>query len=139
MNTFLFENGQREESRIISRILMDIKEFKDIGEDEKVDTILNPIYFDEKPIGFFDDATVNENYGVGIFLKLCAQHVYKAYFVGGKGNNMKAEIMGLWGLLHLAHKLSIKKLMVVGDSKVTIDWINDCSNLNLMYLHGWKD
>jgi hypothetical protein len=47
--------------------------------------------------------------------------------------------MGLWGLLHLAQRLSIKKLMVVGDSKVTIDWINDCSNLNLMYLHSWKD
>jgi hypothetical protein len=29
--------------------------------------------------------------------------------------------------------------MVVGDSKVTIDWINDCSNLNLIYLHNWKE
>jgi ribonuclease HI len=104
-----------------------------------VDTILNPVYFDEKPIGFFDGAVVNDNCGVGIFLKLCAQHVYKAYFAGGKGNNMKVEIMGLWGLLHLAQRLSIKKLMVVGDSKVTIDWINDCSNMNLMYLHSWKD
>jgi hypothetical protein len=90
MNKIMFENGQREESRIISRILMDIKEFKDIGEDDKVDTILNPVYFDEKPIGFFDGATVNDKCGIGIFLKLCAQHVYKAYFAGGKGNNMKA-------------------------------------------------
>jgi hypothetical protein len=29
--------------------------------------------------------------------------------------------------------------MVVGDSKVNIDWINDCSNLNLIYLHNWKE
>jgi len=35
--------------------------------------------------------------------------------------------------------LSISKLMVVGDSKVTIDWINDRSNLNLIYLHNWKE
>jgi hypothetical protein len=29
--------------------------------------------------------------------------------------------------------------MVVGDSKVTIDWINAKSNLNLLYLNSWKD
>jgi hypothetical protein len=29
--------------------------------------------------------------------------------------------------------------MVVGDSKVNIEWINDRSNLNLIYLHGWKE
>jgi hypothetical protein len=30
-------------------------------------------------------------------------------------------------------------MMAVGDSKVTIDWINECTNLNLLYLHSWKD
>jgi len=44
-----------------------------------------------------------------------------------------------WGLLLFAQKLSIKKMMAVGDSKVTIDWINECSNLHLLYLHIWKD
>jgi hypothetical protein len=29
--------------------------------------------------------------------------------------------------------------MVAGDSKVTIDWINDKSNLDLIYLSHWKD
>jgi hypothetical protein len=51
---------------------------------------------------------MNDNCGVGIFLKICAQHVYKAYSRGGKGNNMKVEIMGLWGLLNLAQKLYLK-------------------------------
>jgi hypothetical protein len=34
---------------------------------------------------------------------------------------MKAEILGLCGLLHFASRLSISKMMVVGDSKVAID------------------
>jgi len=29
--------------------------------------------------------------------------------------------------------------MVVGDSKVTIDWINESSKLNPLYLHNWKE
>jgi hypothetical protein len=52
---------------------------------------------------------------------------------------MKAELMGLWGLLHLATYFSIKKLMVAGDSKVTIDWISDKAKLDLIYLSHWKD
>ena len=84
----LFENWKIEDARIISSILLDIKKYKGTGEEEKVDYILNPVFFDEKPIGFFDGAVVNDNCGVGI----SAQHVYKSYFVGGKANNMKAEI-----------------------------------------------
>jgi hypothetical protein len=52
---------------------------------------------------------------------------------------MKAEILGLRGLLYFASRLTINKIMVAGDSKVAIDWINDKSNLNLLYLISWKD
>ena len=30
-------------------------------------------------------------------------------------------------------------MMVVGDSKVVIDWINVNSNINLLYLNNWKE
>jgi hypothetical protein len=117
MNKMLFENWKREDARIISSILLDIKEYKGTGEEEKVDYILNPVFFDEKPIGFFDGAVVNDNCGAGIYIKISAHHVYKAYFAGGKGNNMKAEILGLWGLLLFAQKLSIRNLMAAGTPK----------------------
>jgi hypothetical protein len=52
---------------------------------------------------------------------------------------MKVELMGLWGLLHLATHFSFKKLMVAGDSKVTIDWTSDKANLDLIYVSHWKD
>jgi len=54
------------------------------------------------PIVFSDGATINDICGAGIFIKMNDHHVYKAYFTGGKGNNMKDELLGLWGLLFLA-------------------------------------
>jgi ribonuclease HI len=131
--------GKERTPELFPEFYLILKNLKEQGEVDKVDFILNPIFFDENPIGFFDGAVVNDNCGVGIFIKLSVDHSYKAHFAGGKGNNMKAEILGLWGLLFFAQRLSIRNLMVVGDSKVTIDWINDCSNLNLIYLHSWKE
>jgi ribonuclease HI len=104
-------------------------------DEDKLDLILNPIYFDDNPIVFFDGAAAENMCGIGIFLKLSFRHRFKAHFTGGTGNNMKAELMGLWGVLLLTSHLSIKNLMVAGDSKVTIDWINDKSNLDLIYLN----
>jgi hypothetical protein len=101
MNTMLFDNWKREDGRMISSILLNIKEYKGTGKEEKVEYILNPVFFDEKPIGFFDGAVVNDKCGAGIYIKISAHHGYKAFFVRGKSNSMKAEILGLWGLLLL--------------------------------------
>ena len=106
---------------------------------DKLDFIDNPIYFDDSPIGFFDGVVDGGICGIGLFLKLSNDHFYKAHFAGGEGSNMKAEILGLWGLLHFAASLSINRMMVVGDSKVAIDWIKGKANLNLLYLSAWKD
>jgi hypothetical protein len=125
INKILFENWWRQDSRIVTKILLTIKEHKGSGEVDKFNYILNPVFFDENPIRLFDGATVDNNCGINIFLKINSDHFYRAHFAGGKGNNMKDEILGLWGLLHFAYRLSISKMMVVGDSKVAIDWIND--------------
>jgi len=79
-NKILFENWQSEDSRTTSRFLLDIKEFKGTGEVDKADFILNLVFFDENPIGLFDSAVMNENYGAAIYIKLSAHHSYKAYF-----------------------------------------------------------
>ena len=51
---------------------------------------------------------------------------------------MKVEVMVLWGLLYFASRLCINKLMVVGDSKVVIDWIAGIFFLIILYLNSWK-
>jgi hypothetical protein len=135
-NKILFENWNRQESRIVTKIILSIKEHTDNSEDDNFEYILSTVFFYDTPIGFFDGAVDDYLCGIGIFLKITLGHFFRAYFVGGNGNNMKVELLGLWGLLLLTSRLSIKKWMVVGDSKVTIDWINAKSNMNLLYLNS---
>jgi hypothetical protein len=80
----LFENWQRVDSRISTKNMLDIKELKGVGEVDKCDYILNLVFFDENPIGFFDGVVVDDNCGVGIFIKLNSDHIYRAHFAGGK-------------------------------------------------------
>jgi hypothetical protein len=75
-----------------------------------LDFILNPIYFDDNPIGFFDGAAVGNTCGIGIYLKISSDHIVKAHFVGGTGNNMKAELMGLLGTPTTLFLLFYKKV-----------------------------
>jgi ribonuclease HI len=100
---------------------MAIKETPFSDEGEKFDYIMNPVYFGHKPIGFFDGAAANGSCGVGIVLKLSSSHFFKIHLAIGIGTNIKAELIGLWGLLHFTLRLHIYDLMVVGDSKVILD------------------
>lgn len=103
---------------IVTKIILSFKEHSAKEEEDKMTFILNPIYFDDIPIGFFDGAVVDNICGIGIYLKRSTDHIVKAHFAGGNGNNMKAELLGLWGLLLFSSYFSIKELMVAGDSKV---------------------
>ena len=103
-----------------------------------MDLILNPIFFYDTPIGFLDGAASGYKCGIGLYIKISNVHNFKAFFAGGEGNNMKEELLGLWGLLHLAKTLSLSRLMIAGDSKVTIDWIKGATSLNCTYLRPWQ-
>jgi len=103
-----------------------------------LDSILSPVYFDDSSIGFFDGASSGNRCRIGLFIKLRNAHNFKSFFAGGEGNNMKVELLGLWGLLHLATLLSLSRLMIVGDSKATIEWIKGVSRLNCIYLRPWQ-
>jgi hypothetical protein len=138
-NTILFKNWNRFDPLIHNKIILSIKYYKIEVEEDKLDLLLNPIYFDDNPIGFFNGGVAENKCGIGIYLKIYFCHTVKAHFTGGTRNNMKDKLMGLWGFLLLDTRLSIKNLMVACDSKVTIDWINNKSNLDLIYLSHWKD
>jgi ribonuclease HI len=137
-NKILFEDRIRSDDYTISHILLAINEHTVSNELDKMDYILNSIFFGNTPIGFFDGATIGGLCGIGIFIKLNVSHIYKGYFVGGKGNNIKVEIMGLWGLLSQAKKIHIDPIMVAGDSKAVLDWISNKSKLDILALNSWK-
>ena len=94
-NKILFENWNRMDHMIVTKIILSFKEYSTKEEEDKLAFILNPIYFDDNPIGFFDGAIDDNICGIGIYLKISTEHIIKAHFARGNGNNMKAEILGL--------------------------------------------
>jgi ribonuclease HI len=57
----------------------------------------------------------------------------------GKGSNTRAELMGAWASLTLAHRLSISDMILLGDSKIVIDWLKKKANLQAVALESWKE
>ena len=80
---------------IVTKIILSFKEYSAKEEEDKLAFILNPIYFDDNPIGFFDGAVDDNICGIGIYLKISTEHIIKAHFDGDNGNDIKVEILGL--------------------------------------------
>jgi ribonuclease HI len=60
------------------------------------------------------------------------------YLNCGAGTNNKAELLGLWVSLTLAKIWNLNHILVLGDSKLIIDWINQTCKFNSVHLEGWK-
>ena len=82
-NKLLFENWNRNDPWIHKKDLQSIKKQPYKEEEDKLEVLLNPTYFNNNPIGFFDSASVENNCGIGLYLKLSSSHSIKALFVGG--------------------------------------------------------
>jgi len=52
---------------------------------------------------------------------------------------MKAELLGAWASLNLARCLQIEELILLGDSKVIVDWLQGKADFKVAALMGWKD
>ena len=105
MNKILFEDLSRNDAQIVTNIIMAIKEHVGSNDGDRMDYILCLVYFDNTTIRFCDGVVAGAMCGIGVFLKLNTNHVYRAYFAGGEGNNIKEEILGLWGLRFFSKRL----------------------------------
>jgi len=101
--------------------------------------LVNPLFFGNTPIGFFDGAENKDKCGIGVHIKLDLHHSYKAHGAIGSGTNIRAELIALWLALLLCRKLNIKDVHIAGDSKVVIDCFNNRATLNIMLLQAWKE
>jgi ribonuclease HI len=54
-----------------------------------------------------------------------------------QGTNSKAELIGAWTSLILASRHT-DVLLLLGDSKITIDWLNGKVDLQVAALNSWK-
>jgi ribonuclease HI len=57
---------------------------------------------------------------------------------GGQGTNTKAELIAAWTSLALASRHT-DTLLLLGDSKLTIDWLNGLADFHVAALNCWKD
>jgi ribonuclease HI len=56
----------------------------------------------------------------------------------GQGTNTKAELLGAWASLVLASRYT-EELILLGDSKLTIDWLNGLADFQVAVLGCWKE
>ena len=49
----------------------------------------------------------------------------------------RKKILSLWGLLLVVDKMGLLELIVYGDSKTIIDWVNDVALLEVLALDHW--
>ena len=56
----------------------------------------------------------------------------------GRGANMRAKLLSLWGLLFFASQKGIKSLMVDGNSNIIVAYMVGSSGLNFFQLEAWK-
>jgi len=94
-NKILFENSSKNIYEVVSKILLAIKEFPCDFCYDNVDSFLNPIYFGDNPLGFFDGTVVGGVCGVVVVLKISANHLFSIHLAIGSGSNIKAPFLGL--------------------------------------------
>ena len=62
------------------------------------------------PCGFFDGDAVDNSGGVGFCLHLNEVHSYEFALGAGHNTNTRAELIGLWALLHTSQMMGLPKI-----------------------------
>jgi ribonuclease HI len=95
----------------------------------------------DKFITWFDRAAQLDGIlcGAGGYILINSHTSIKWTINCGQGTNTKAKLMGVWASLILAHRLNIEVMLLLGDSKVIIDWINGKADLQAIALECWKE
>jgi ribonuclease HI len=92
-------------------------------------------------ICWFDGVAQNNGTlcGVGGIIRTGGNTYYRWTLNCGMGANTRAELLGVWASLSLAHRLGIDHLQVLGDSKIVVDWLNHKCNHFVSSLLGWME
>jgi len=92
-------------------------------------------------VGWFDgaDLSLKLNSGVGGIIRTNEHRTYKWTINCGPGTSTRAELMGAWAPLTLVSQLSILELLIQGDSKIVIKWLQGKRRLQVISLEYWKD
>jgi ribonuclease HI len=139
-NKTIFESGNPSIQKVVYQSLGVVGRSR---KKEKVQIPRTTCYApsEHKTIGWFDGAAQQNGLqsGVGGVIKINEHSTYKWTLNCGQGTNTRDELLGVWASLTLASQLSITDLVVHGDSKIVIDWLNRKGALQVVTLDCWKD
>lgn len=84
-------------------------------------------------MGWFDGATQSNGTQSGAkgLIKITKKSFYKWTFNCGPGTNTREKLLGAWATLHLASRLNIEVLQILGDSRTIIEWLNEQATSHL--------
>ena len=88
-------------------------------------------------VGHFDGAANDGNCGVGMVINVDSLHSNRLRLDVGRGTNTKSKLLALWGLIYFSIHKNIPGLLVLGDSKVIVDWALGLHNIHIVDLEHW--
>jgi ribonuclease HI len=139
-NTALFEDKPPSVHRVACSILAEITVDRN---QPPISTPCRPIFTIplDRVVAWFDGAAQHDGLycGAGGKITINPQTSYRWTLNCGQGSNMKAELMGAWASCILASRLHISELLLLGDSKITIDWLNGHADFHVADLMSWKE
>ena len=68
-------------------------------------------------------------------IRLSHSFSYRLKFSVFFGTNTKAELLVIWELLYFAKEKETSLAMILGDSKVIIDWAKSIHEIHILELH----
>jgi len=135
----IFEDKQKNHVRVCNYILQHLGEQK-TTQDTLHKRIDRPLLLDwAGVVGFFDGASQERETKcrLGAILKCPIMGTYKLKLNYGKGTNSKGELMALWLILYFYYIKQVSRLLLIGDSKVIIDWYTKENNFQVISLQPW--
>jgi hypothetical protein len=134
----IFEDHTPYLVRFCNRILQDLREIKYTQIVQPIRIARPPLLEWNLAVGFFDGASQckGQKCGVGVILKCPVLSTFSIKMMCGTGTNTKGELLALWCILYFSCFKKVKRLQLVGDTKIIIDWFSHENNLQVVTLQS---
>ena len=137
-NHAIFQNGRPDHSRTGSKAIIWLNSYA--IKNQKVPNMRTVYTLADQQgiVGYFDGAEQGGFCGVGMLIRVNQTMSFRLKLSIGLGTNTKSELLMLWGLLYFTKIKEILPNMVLGDSKVIVDWERGSYNLHTIQLLHWN-
>lgn len=136
-NEVIFQNLKPDAVQCVKSVCYLLQNYPEEEHGKKVVSEGTFSFAVSQPVLFFDGAAQDGLCATGRVIYINDHHHFSLRLNGGRGTNMKAEILALWVVLKVANSFGLVNPIVFGDSRVTIKWANNEYSLNVLELENW--